>query len=502
MIPQSEIDISVIIPAKDEEKRLPIFLSNLLSHCRASSLTYEIIVVSDGSRDNTGGVVRQFQSKYSQLHLITLKENRGKGFAVKAGFREAKGKVVLFMDADGSTPAEAIEENLHFLSEGYDVVIGSRVLRDSQHSIQAKGYRKFIGKVFNFFVHHLLIKTIKDTQCGFKMFNAKAVHPLFSRLNIDGFGFDLEILYLTNKFGFKVKEVSVNWSHVDESKTNLIVDSYKMFLNIFQIRCWHLVRMNNDIPHMSDDEIAHMFHVEKNHWWFQSKNALVTNLLKKEGAGRMKILDAGCGTGMNLTYLEQFGSCYGCDAVQTALQFCRKNNLKNLVRCHLGQMPFRLNTFDMITVLDVLEHVDFPSKVLIEMKSLLTKDGKMLITVPAFKSLWSSHDEALSHYRRYSRNEFSRLLLDAGLDIEKMGYYFCSPFIFAALIRFFRRILPQSKRIKSDTVKAPPVFINNILNWILGQELKMIDRFPLPFGTTLYAVVKNNPRDANVNLCF
>lgn len=502
MTSPSKIEISVIIPAKDEENRLPVFLSSLISHCQTSLYKYEIIVVDDGSRDKTSDAVKLFQSKFSRLRLITLRENRGKGFAVKAGVWEAKGKAVLFMDADGSTPVDAIEENLHFLSQGYDIVVGSRVLKDTSHSVKVKNYRKFIGQVFNFFVHRFLINTVQDTQCGFKMFKASVIRPLFSRLNINGFGFDLEILYLTNKFGFKLKEVPVNWHHVDASKTNLLVDSIKMFINIFQIRNWHLINCKNEAVHMSEEEITRMFAVEKNHWWFQSKNGFVTHLLEKEQGGPKMILDAGCGTGMNLMFLEKFGRCYGCDAVQTALKFCLKNNLKKLVCCDLEHMPFQPKKFDLITVLDVIEHVAAPSTVLSQLKTLLKDDGKVIITVPAFKILWGQHDEALSHFRRYSKKEFRCILDDAGFEIQSLGYYFCFPFILAAPIRIIRRIMKSASRYESDTVKIPPAALNGFLKWLLKVELKISDKIPLPFGTTLYAVVKNSAKPPNAILDF
>jgi len=502
MTPETKIDISIIIPAKDEENRLPVFLFNLLSYCQASLYNYEIIIVDDGSRDNTTEVVKQFQPKFNRLHLISLRENRGKGFAVKTGFWEAKGDVVLFMDADGSTPPEAIEENLHFLKEGYDVVIGSRVVQDSRHKVKVRNYRKFIGQVFNFFVHRFLISSILDTQCGFKMFRSGTIRPLFSRLNIDGFGFDLEILYLTTKFGYKVKEVPVNWRHVDDSKTNLVTDSFKMLMNIFQIRSWHLPAINIKTPHMSDEEITHMYLVEKDHWWFQSKNAFVAHLLEKDPVGIKTILDAGCGTGLNLLFLKRFGRCFGCDAVEKALKFCRQNQLDNLVRCDLEQIPFQNKKFDVITLLDVAEHVQNPATVFAQLRQQLNEDGKIIVTVPAFKFLWSQHDEALSHYRRYSKKELKNLLQDAGFEIEKIGYFFCLPFLLAAPVRIIKRIFHQSKEVKSDTVKLPPLLVNRFFKWLLRQEIKLTDVVPLPFGTTLYAQVKNSPRPVNMTLHF
>lgn len=233
------IDISVIIPAKDEERRLPVFLSKLIEYCKTSTLRYEIIVVDDGSSDQTSKAAQQFNDQFQNLRILRFEENHGKGAAVKAGMEKALGKFALFMDADGSTPPTEIENNLSYFNRGYDIIIGSRVLQDEFHTVDARFYRRFIGYIFNFLVQTILFGKIKDTQCGFKMFRKDVARALFSRMNIDGFGFDLELLHLAHKLKYKIKEVSVNWSHVDESKINLAVDSLKMFINIFQIKFWH-----------------------------------------------------------------------------------------------------------------------------------------------------------------------------------------------------------------------------------------------------------------------
>jgi len=248
------IDISVIIPAKDEELRLPSFLDQLADYCQQSQKSYEIIVVDDGSRDNTSEVVEQFKNKFEQLKLIRLIQNRGKGYAIRSGFFEASGEILIFMDADGSTPPEAIAENLCHFDAGVDIVIGSRVLGDAQHQIQAKWYRRKIGEVFNFFVHLFLFEDIEDTQCGFKMFRRTLSKPLFARMKIYGFGFDLEILYLAKKLGYIVKEVPVNWHHVDASKTHLVIDSCKMFVNILQVWWRYSFAAFNKAEHLAASE--------------------------------------------------------------------------------------------------------------------------------------------------------------------------------------------------------------------------------------------------------
>jgi len=231
--------ISVIIPAKDEEQRLPVFLSNLINYCLKSQYTYEVIVVDDGSTDKTAEVVGTFQKSFPELILHSLGRNHGKGYAVKEGLLMAHGNIALFMDADGSTPADEIEKNLKYFEQGYDIVIGSRALQSDTAEVKKKLYRKCMGDIFNFFVSTFLVKDIKDTQCGFKMFRREIIRPLWENIRLEGFGFDLEVLFLAQRMNYKIKESAVSWTHVGNSKVNLIKDSSRMLINIFQIRSWY-----------------------------------------------------------------------------------------------------------------------------------------------------------------------------------------------------------------------------------------------------------------------
>ncbi|MCA9395494.1 MAG: glycosyltransferase [Candidatus Omnitrophica bacterium] len=495
-------DISIIIPAKDEERRLPTFLLDVISFCQASAQQYEIIVVDDGSRDGTSAVVEKFQAKFARLHLIVLKKNRGKGYAVKQGVLRARGNIVLFMDADGSTPPSMIEEYTPLLSGGNDIVIGSRVVADEKHRVQARGYRKLVGQVFNYFVHRFLMPDIMDTQCGFKMFRREVVRPLFGRLNIKGFGFDLELLYLARLLGYRVAEVPVDWRHVDASKTNLISDSWRMLMNIFQIRNWHAYSGAVMARHMSTAEIDAMHSAEEDHWWFQAKRNLVRQLVGPLGGTRPRLLDAGCGTGLNLRQWDASAECFGCDAMFPALQHTRGAGGGCLAQCDLERLCYRDGTFDVITALDVIEHVPDPERVVGEISRVLKAGGRVIITVPAFKFLWSPHDEALSHFRRYHRRELRGLLEDAGLPVVRMGYHYCAVFLLVAPLRVFKRLFSGQERPRSDTAVPPPPWVNRLLARWQGWELALSRYLSLPFGTTLYAIVEGRPSVSNISYRF
>mgnify|MGYP006296955967 CR=1 FL=1 len=217
-------DLSLVIPAYNEEKRLERSLTGAVEYLSENEYSYEVIVVDDGSRDKTAEVAENFN---------------GENLEVRRGMLAAKGYKRIFSDADFSTPIYELPKILNSLNIGFDVCIGSRAVDFSMIKEHQPFYREFMGKTFNRIVQTLVIKGVKDTQCGFKGFTDRAAEDLFSKAKINGFGFDVEILYLANLHGFKVDEVSVEWYNDDRSTVNPIVDSTKMLLEIFRVRSLH-----------------------------------------------------------------------------------------------------------------------------------------------------------------------------------------------------------------------------------------------------------------------
>lgn len=483
------IDISIIVPAYNESKRLPFFLSFLITFCKENPKKYEIIIVDDASGDDTYEKVTTFQSEFSELHLIKLNKHMGKGYAVKCGFFSSKGKIALFLDADGSVAPNEIEKNLHYFNEGHEIIIGSRVLKSKEKIVKAKIYRKIIGICFNYLVHTFLFKEIKDTQCGFKMFRRDIIKPLFSRTYINGFGFDIELLYLANKMGYKIKEVPISWEHKKGGKVNLLIDSLKMFLNILQIRNWHCTPINPRNKYLGPNEYNFMYNMENTHWWFVSKRKLVNHLLGGFNRNSSLILDVGCGTGSNIMFLRKFGKCFGIDVSDKALTFCKKNGLKTILQCDAERISFKKQSFEVITCLDLLEHADNIFNVLNEFKRIIKDEGKIIITVPAIRLLWSQHDDALCHMRRFGKKEFIDIITESNFKIDKIGYFFFSSFFIVAPIRIIRRFFAKKTKIQSDTTTLPPYIINEFLKWLFSVEIKISSLLPLPIGTTLFAVI-------------
>jgi dolichyl-phosphate beta-glucosyltransferase len=239
------IQLSIIIPAYNEERRLPLTLVETIDYFdqrvspEPEGFSYEILVIDDGSSDHTASIVKKFEKIRHQLRLLRLPVNSGKGRAVQVGMLNARGNRVLFMDADGATPIAEFERLNLALDQGAQVAFGSRALISNDTKVDTVWYRKYPGRVFNFLVNSILLGEVADTQCGFKLFTAKAAHFLFSKQTLAGFGFDVEILYLARKAAIPSKEVPVNWSNVPGSKVSLLRDSLRMFLEIVIIKARH-----------------------------------------------------------------------------------------------------------------------------------------------------------------------------------------------------------------------------------------------------------------------
>ncbi len=234
-----ELDLSVVIPAYNEEKRIEKTLREIIHFLSHQNLQYEIIVSDDGSSDKTVEAARHCLQDVEHK-IIETKPNRGKGHAVRAGMLAGRGNYILFSDADLSTPIEELPAFLELLKKDQDIVIGSRALDRSKIEVRQEFFREWMGKVFNRLARFLTFKGIEDSQCGFKCFRREAAHKLFAMQKLDGFSFDVEVIYLAQKCGYKVFEKSVVWRHSPQTRVRLLLDPMLMFLDILKIRLMHL----------------------------------------------------------------------------------------------------------------------------------------------------------------------------------------------------------------------------------------------------------------------
>lgn len=237
---ENQTYLSVIIPAYNEEKTISKTLLSIDEYLKKQAFSYQILVVSDGSKDKTGEIVNSFKNTIANLDLIDNKENHGKGWVIKQGMLEAKGQIRLFMDADNATTVDHFDRMKPYFDQGAGVVIGSREDRDAKGAKQAVEqplFKRLLGDAGNILIQIFAVWGIWDTQCGFKAFSQKAAQEIFSKCKIDRWGFDIEALALAKKLGYKISIIPVFWVNNPDSRVN-IKGYLRTFKELFQVWYW------------------------------------------------------------------------------------------------------------------------------------------------------------------------------------------------------------------------------------------------------------------------
>lgn len=234
---RNECDLTVVIPAYNEEATLSKTLTEIVTYCAQRNFSYEVLIVDDGSRDATNEIAREFSAAHPRFCLITHEHNLGKGASVRDGMIAARGRYVLFMDADGATPIGEFDTFLPWFQKGFAIVIGSRYLSTSSILIAQAWYRVLLGRLGNLLIRTLLLEGISDTQCGFKAFTYEAAHAITPRQSITGWGFDMEILSIGRQMGYAITEVPVTWKNaLRKSRFRPLIDAHRTFKDLFIIK--------------------------------------------------------------------------------------------------------------------------------------------------------------------------------------------------------------------------------------------------------------------------
>jgi glycosyltransferase involved in cell wall biosynthesis len=260
--------LSIVIPAYNESARIESALKNVMSCVSEKGWDAEVLVIDDGSKDNTAAIVQRWMVDHPRLHLIQNPGNKGKGYSVRNGLLQAAGDIVMFTDADLSAPMEEAERLIAAINDGADVAIGSRWLDRARQTIHQPLYRQFFGRCFNWITRKVIGLPFRDTQCGFKAFRRSAAQVIFRLQTIERWGFDPEILFIARKLRYVITEVPVTWGHDERSRISYLKDGMKMLEDMARIRA-------NSVAGRYDEAIAAM----------KDTSAMVTAPVSKNAVG-------------------------------------------------------------------------------------------------------------------------------------------------------------------------------------------------------------------------
>ncbi|HLG18014.1 MAG TPA: class I SAM-dependent methyltransferase [Blastocatellia bacterium] len=245
---------------------------------------------------------------------------------------------------------------------------------------------------------------------------------------------------------------------------------------------------------MNVSEYEEMYKLETFYWWFVARRKLLASIIKEISAsGPSSILDVGCGTGINYSVLSKFGDAVSSDASEEAVEFSRRRGVTSLVRSRVESLSFASSSFDVITALDVLEHIDNDLAALEELRRIMKDRGLLVITVPAYGFLWSEHDEALHHRRRYAASELRNKLTRAGFEVERITYFITFLFFPILIMRFFNSLFKKSVHPKTSHIILP-AWLNRLLIWVLDFERVLLNWINFPFGVSLVCLARKSNR--------
>ena len=486
-------DISLVIPAFNEERRLAATLDQIAGFLRDEGLRAELVVVDDGSRDRTRDVAERWGQGDLHPH-VTLKvigiDHRGKGAAVRAGMTVADAPVVGYCDADRSAGPDAFAAVYRALvDQRVDVAMGSRGLPESVLPVRQPWYRERAGRVFNLVLRKLAGVPYRDTQCGLKLFRREAARSIFRHQRLDGFAFDAEVVVLAARLGFTSLEVPIRWSHAEESRVSLVRDSLRMLRDVLRIvrRLGRTEVHQPGIP--SEAAMRMMVESEESHWWHVAKRKLVQQLVETYAPDGY-CLDVGCGGGATVALVGETVPAFGVDLSMDALDHAVSRGLRGLVRAEGAGLPFADGSFSLALALDVIEHHPQPEEMLREMLRVLRPGGVAVVTVPAFEWMWSHHDHVLGHYRRYTAPRLRAEAARAGFDIERLSYFHSWLLPPAWLFRKLKGLLGRGDTADDFAMPGP---LDRMFSEAARIERSVLTRRDLPFGLSVLGVLQKPP---------
>jgi ubiquinone/menaquinone biosynthesis C-methylase UbiE len=482
-------DLSLVVPVYNEEARLPATLARLGAFADDEQIVLQVVMADDGSTDRTVEVFREWKARHNSPRLVcSIVEiaHRGKGAAVRAGMKHVTAPIVGFSDADLSAGPDAILKLLAAMKAGADMAMASRGLPDSVLPRRQPWYRERAGRTLNFALRKLAGIPFHDTQCGLKLFRAEAAREIFRHQRLDGFAFDIELVLIAQKCGFKIVEVPITWVHEAGSKLSMLRDPYLMARDTMRVMR-RLKRGDIQAPGVpSDDAMDRMTGNEDSHWWHVAKRRLVAAQIPTDLAPR-RCLDVGCGGGAMLVDASKLGDVVGMDLSEHALKRARARGVRALVMSEAAEVPLAAGSCSAVLALDVIEHHAQPEALLKEISRVLVPHGRLIVTVPAYQWMWSYADDVLGHYRRYTRPRLAQELSSAGFTLRRVTYFHSWLLPVAWSFRMLRTIFRRTE--SADDFQVHPT-LNRMLLGLCTIESKFSKSKNLPFGLSVLAIAE------------
>lgn len=487
---------SLVIPMFREEGRIGATIRAIAASPLNDPST-ELLFVDDGSRDNTAEVTeKELADRDLNATVLRLERNLGKGAAVRAGVLASVGSAVAFADADLSADIPDIVRCFEAIEDGVaQVVLATREHEASLIVERQPLLRQLGGKTFNLILRALQLTQFRDTQCGLKSFRREVARELFEGLRIQGFAFDVEILFRAQQHGFSIREIPVQWRHVEESRVRTVSDSFRMARDALGVRMTASVDRRREersvgATEMSEATFDVMARLEREHWWFRAKRQLVSQELRSIGAHQGLAVDVGCGTGEMVRSLSDLGfdAVLGTDLSQYALRLAAQSaeGSARYAVTPAERLPFSDGSVSCITSLDVVEHLVDDHAAVREFARVLQPGGVMVLAVPAYRWAWSAHDDALGHKRRYVADALVRLATAEGFRVRRCTYYHS----WLVPLAYLLRKTPLSRLVRSSAEEASyanPI-VNAVLLGVTRLERLLTSLVDLPFGLSILLV--------------
>lgn len=484
---------TLVVPMYREASRIETTVAVLAASPLNGDGT-EFVFVDDGSDDGSGDLAVAAIQRHglARARVVRNPVNTGKGGAVRRGVLEGSGEVVGFADADLAAGVTEIARCFAAVEDGLaDVVLSTRLHRDSLITRQPPLSRRLAGKVFNLLVRAIGLTRFRDTQCGLKVFTRGAAREVFSGLRVARFAFDVEVLARAERAGLRVSEVPITWHHMDDSRVRTLRDGWRMVADIVRVRL-ALRREPAVTQAMGIEAFEVMDRVERDHWWWRAKRALVTQEIERGRLEPGRAVDVGCGTGETLASLSALGfkPVVGTDPSRDALTFTlsRTDPAIALAASVAEHLPFRDGAAVCLTSLDVVEHLDDDVVALREYGRVVAPGGLVLLAVPAYRWAWSDHDIALGHRRRYTARSLTAAARASGLEVERCTYFHSWLLLPALALR--RTPLRRLMRRPAEEASYGGPSVNRWLNRLVALETRIARTYRIPFGLSILLVAR------------